>query len=415
MANEGLLSLIAQPRVVDPAEQFRVGRREKLSEDVLRTNLGTAQRQEQTTVDKIALGNTFSFAGSASLLGENLEKQNELIKLMVVEAQKAGIPQGVAIAQELLQTPPQDRPAMFNEIKQIGVESGYIKPQTFAKDTRTQIQKNVTAAGFVPDTPEFHEEMRRQLKGKSEVGKVGAQQILEDGTVIQSTPSGTKVYNPQGQLVKGQQAADTIKIARAIEISNARKKSGEKKLAVLEAEDELKAKVAAKVIGAEKAAVISVNAFERLQQVRTGINNMNEAISLIDQGAQTGAIVSKLPSIRAASVKLDNLQGRLGLDVIGNTTFGALSESELRFALDTALPKKLQGAELRSWLVEKRDAQEKLADYIEAASIYLGTPGNTVAGWVERQRGKATPTQTDSAVDLKTLSDAELLKLAEDL
>ena len=33
--------------------------------------------------------------------------------------------------------------------------------------------------------------------------KVGKQEILEDGTTIQSTPRGVVVYNPQGELVKG--------------------------------------------------------------------------------------------------------------------------------------------------------------------------------------------------------------------
>jgi len=115
---------------------------------------------------------------------------------------------------------------------------------------------------------------------------------------------------------------------------------------------------------------------------------MNEAISLIDQGAETGVIASRLPSVKEASVKLDNLQQQMGLDVIANTTFGALSGPELRFALDSALPKNLEGAELKQWLADKRDAQEKLASYLSETAEYLGRPGNTVAGWLELQRNK---------------------------
>jgi hypothetical protein len=38
--------------------------------------------------------------------------------------------------------------------------------------------------------------------------------------------------------------------------------------------------------------------------------------------------------------------------------------------------------------LRRKEAQEKLADYIESAAIYLGTPGNTVAGWIEKKRNQ---------------------------
>jgi hypothetical protein len=119
--------------------------------------------------------------------------------------------------------------------------------------------------------------------------------------------------------------------------------------------------------------------FDQLGNIERNIANFNEAIQLIDDGAETGAIASKLPSVKAASVKLDNVIGRLGLDVIGNTTFGALSEAELKFALDTAGPGKLDGPELRQWFVDKRDAQEKLSSYISNAIQFLNIPGNSLA------------------------------------
>ena len=225
--------------------------------------------------------------------------------------------------------------------------------------------------------------------------KVGAQEILEDGTIIQSTAKGPVVYDPTGEKVTGQAAADAVKRARAEKVSNLRLAAGGKKRATLEAEEELKAKVEAGVVSAKAAATASVSAFNRLEKINTSINNIDEAIRLVDEGAATGAIYGRLPSIRAASVKLDNLQGRLGLDVVGNTTFGALSEAELKFALDVALPKKLKGPELKNWLIEKKNAQEKLADYVEAAAIFLGTPGNTMKGWIERQREKRTEIPAD--------------------
>lgn len=149
----------------------------------------------------------------------------------------------------------------------------------------------------------------------------------------------------------------------------------------------------------------SIEAFKGLKSVKTSISNLEEGMKLIDEGAETGVVASRLPSVKAASIKLDTLQGQLGLDVIGNTTFGALSEAELRFALDTALPKKLQPEELKKWMKEKRDAQIKLSNYLEDAAIFLGTPGNNVADFLEmkRQEQKDEQSQETTTVSQQSL------------
>lgn len=137
--------------------------------------------------------------------------------------------------------------------------------------------------------------------------------------------------------------------------------------------------------------------FNQLGNIESNIGNYNEAIGLIDEGAATGVIQSRMPSVRAASQKLDNVKNRLGLDVIGNTTFGALSKSELDFAISTALPDNIEGPKLRAWLVQKRDAQQKLSDYINNAIQFLSVPGNTLADLqATSPRGaQAAPRQTD--------------------
>lgn len=258
--------------------------------------------------------------------------------------------------------------------------------QAFAENPEAALKS--VEFGVATASPELYKAYRAGLDQEGSELKVGAQEILEDGTIIQSTTRGPVVYNPLGERVRGQAAADAVKQAQAEKVRNARMAAGEKRRAALEAENELKAQVEAGVVGAKEAAKASVDAFNRLQSVRDGLKNIDEAIGLIDQGASTGAIQSRLPSVRAASVKLDNLQGRLGLDVIGNTTFGALSEAELKFALATALPQRLEGPELKNWLTEKKAAQEKLADYLESAAIFLGTPGNTHSDWLKKKRSE---------------------------
>jgi len=157
----------------------------------------------------------------------------------------------------------------------------------------------------------------------------------------------------------------------------------------------------ASVKAAEQAIKLSGEAFGKLSTVRAAIPNLDEAMALVDQGANTGPIISKLPSVQQASLELDNLQGRLGLDVIGNTTFGALSESELKFALNTALPRGLKGPALKEWLQRKKDSQIKLSDYLEDAAIFLGTPGNTIADFLAEKKAEAPA--------LSELSDDDLM------
>lgn len=124
---------------------------------------------------------------------------------------------------------------------------------------------------------------------------------------------------------------------------------------------------------AKNAQKVSINSFKQLAGIRKGMATMDDAIKALDEGAQTGAIAEKFPSFREASLKLKNAQARMGLNVIQNTTFGSLSESELAFALSAALPTGLDETALRAWIVEKREAQRKLSAYIEEAAIFLGS------------------------------------------
>lgn len=136
----------------------------------------------------------------------------------------------------------------------------------------------------------------------------------------------------------------------------------------------------------KQAVEASGEAFKTLAKVGQSIANIDDAILQIDNGANTGPIISMLPSFTAASVNLDNVQRRMGLDVIGNVTFGALSKGELDLALATALPTKLDPVSLKNWLTTKKLAQQKLARYVSKAAIYLGTPSNTVASWAKLQK-----------------------------
>lgn len=139
--------------------------------------------------------------------------------------------------------------------------------------------------------------------------------------------------------------------------------------------------------GASRAKAIDAG-FERIGKINVGIQNIDGAIEAVRAGAGTGALESRFPSIKAASVELDNIQGRMALDVIGAVTFGALSKGELDLAKQVALPTGLDGPELIKFLEDKRAAQIKLRDYFKEQIDFLDQ-GGTVAGFLRsKERGQ---------------------------
>ena len=120
--------------------------------------------------------------------------------------------------------------------------------------------------------------------------------------------------------------------------------------------------------------------FEKIGNITSNIRNIDRAIDAIDRGAGTGRAERLLPSIKAASIELDNMRNQLGLDVVGATTFGALSKGELDLALDTALPTGLNEPQLREWLERKKVAQQKVVDYLDNQIDFL-EGGGTIGQW----------------------------------
>lgn len=137
------------------------------------------------------------------------------------------------------------------------------------------------------------------------------------------------------------------------------------------------------------AAKQSSAAIDQIQGIRSNNATLKQVVEEVKGGAETGPLADRLPSFRAATVKLNQLKNKLGLDVVGSVTFGALSEGELKLALNTALPTNLQGPELVQWAEDKIEAQEKLARYLEDQAIFLADPGNSRADWIKLQKEQA--------------------------
>jgi hypothetical protein len=238
---------------------------------------------------------------------------------------------------------------------------------------RTAALKNLETAALSSLQRETLEARERKA-GAPGVDPVQSSRILDDGTVQFIRKSGAvevkTLDESTGELIKQAQRFGA-------ELQGLR--SGER--------------------DAAKAAINqSITAFKKLAPIKKNIKNLTEGIRLIDEGAQTGVIAKRFPSIKTSSIALDNLQGRLGLDIIADVTFGALSESELAFAKDTALPIGLEGGPLKEWLGRKRDAQKVLAETLEEAALFLGEPGNSVPDYIRMKRAQQTqPTQPAAA------------------
>lgn len=145
---------------------------------------------------------------------------------------------------------------------------------------------------------------------------------------------------------------------------------------------------------AKSSAGIVKENFETIQTIAKNMRNLDKAITALKKpGAKTGAIERFLPSITAAAVELDNIRKELGLDVVGGTTFGALSAGELALALEVALPTGLDEPELIDFLERRKTAQLKLSDFLSEGISFLGGVDadgvpNTIAGFVKFQESK---------------------------
>ena len=193
---------------------------------------------------------------------------------------------------------------------------------------------------------------------------------------MQSTNQGQRVFDPTGKLVTGAEAAKVIDEANKYEAEQAQRVAGSKKIGTVTADQ-------------------AVKAFEKAANVTTSIETIDRAVAAIDDGAMSGFVANYLPNITKASAELQSAMNQMGLDVISTVTFGALSESEMRVAMETAVPRNLSGPQLKEWLIEKRAAQVKARQALERAASYLSVPGNTIASWLELKSGQRQETTTN--------------------
>ena len=151
--------------------------------------------------------------------------------------------------------------------------------------------------------------------------------------------------------------------------------------------------VAAGTEAGKQSVVDQAEAMESLALAEQQAGLYDEAITLLDEGANTGVIYDKLPTINARTVELENIRSRLGLGIVSAGKFGQLTEKELDVAFATAIPTNLSTEELKEWLEARKSAEMKMANLQREFLIWQAdNPGKTRGDWkvqkmLELERG----------------------------
>ena len=288
--------------------------------------------------------------------------------------------QAIALTEALTPKAPEVDPAMasllyFTKMGELASQPGattlgsisgaFSSPAEYLQSIRKrkeelEASKPGTAASFA-----------KALKAPTTFGQPGSfvQSVLKyrNGVAVQTLKDGTTIVIGKDQQV----ITEPEEIKKAIDEGIA---SG-----VMEKAD------MAGVSAAQKAAVtLSTKNFEEIGKINVNIANFEAGIRAINEGADTGYFERFIPNLTAASIELNNVIGRLALDVVGSVTFGALSQGELNLARDVGAPSSLQEEDLKNWFQERINAKRKLVDYLTQQAMFLSDGTKTIGDWKKK-------------------------------
>ena len=253
----------------------------------------------------------------------------------------------------------------------------------FAKMGELASQPGSTALGAASGAFIAPAEYLADLKKPKTTGVSGSnvQKVLaawDNGLVQYLTRDGTMVVKDATNTVY----SDPTKIAELIDEAN--KLANKVALVAGTQEANLEGLGEGKKGAYRIAATKADTASKAIGQLTANIRNYKEGIDAINEGAQSGFFVQYLPSITEASIKLDNVINRLGLDVVGSVTFGALSAGELRMAMSTAAPTNMSPEYLKKWFEERIKAKENLLKIQQDMVRFFGAGDKTLKDYYDR-------------------------------
>lgn len=182
--------------------------------------------------------------------------------------------------------------------------------------------------------------------------------------------SSSKSYAPQldpstGQYYITEYDPNTNK-ARRVDIAGA---VGETPQAVAQREQKIKLEEN----DYAKAQQVGQETFARAGTIDGMIGRLSQAYDALLRGGKSGPFQQFIPSFDEATSTLRQAANQLGIDIINSATFGALSASELKLALETGLPMSLSEEELKGYIQRKVAAQVKLRDELVSQARKLAS------------------------------------------
>ena len=145
--------------------------------------------------------------------------------------------------------------------------------------------------------------------------------------------------------------------------------------------------------------------FAQFNLIDRQIQDFQRVGELVDDGAKTGFIRKFLPSTDAATSELRNITNKMGIDIINSATFGALSATELRLALETGFDSNLSGDALVKYIQSKIAAQTKLRNALmPEIQMLLGGSGLKAYANYKIDNRKRHDAAQDAFSDLKKIN-----------
>lgn len=224
-----------------------------------------------------------------------------------------------------------------------------------------------------------------------------------NGFKMQQFQDGRTVYMVPGEDEAGNLTVERIEITPTSSPEDLAKVAQARRVAE---EDQTRRTVqeTRRVDSAEFIAKKFESAVADLESLGSQLLNLKTAKAALDAGADSGVLRQYMPSFEAATSQLRTAANKLGLDIVGSVTFGALSAGELSLALTTALDLSLPPPQLREVVDAKVAAIEKAQDELYKAARLMSDPNYTAEMYMRdyTQRG-ARPTSTETNRDIDAL------------
>lgn len=164
--------------------------------------------------------------------------------------------------------------------------------------------------------------------------------------------------------------------------------------------EEIKTKETGRRKALNVAGNFSETANQTMIQIPSVLRNYKDAIEQIDKGANTGVIYNMLPSIDTNALILNNIAKSAGFN-LAKSQGGIMTDADLKFGIDVAIPRDLPPTELKDFLNKKIRVQTEVYNNLLETVKFLGDGEKTLTDWY-KQKGKQSKTAK--------MSDDQLLK-----